>query len=390
MTQPRMSGRERVLAALSCQPTDVVPFDLGGIKTTSLNVHAYEKLRASSGIKAPVEWGHFRSQRTHMAEEMSRYLDADVRRVHVAYPSPMPEELTRSVQLDEWGVEWTQATTGLYFVSHPPLADADRLSDLRQYRWPDPSTLQPIQALAAAARRLRRETDCAVCLDLPDAVVHTSQHLRGYENWLMDTAVNVPFLEVLLDYVTDIYVAMVGPLLEAVGDDVDLVLICDDIAVQRGPLINPDMYRKLIKPRQAKILEAIRSNSPAKILFHSCGSVYWALGDLIGIGIDGINPVQLSAAEMEPRRLKREFGDRLCFWGGVDTQYVLPFGRPDDVREEVRRRIEDLAAGGGYVIGPVHIIQAEVPAENILAMAEAAHVYGARSDGRQFRSPVRQ
>jgi uroporphyrinogen decarboxylase len=316
---------------------------------------------------------------------MSRFFGSDVRRVHVPYPSPIPAAITRPVQVDEWGSEWTQAPNGLYFVSRPGLAEAETLSDLKAYHWPEPLELVQATALAEAARKLRSETDCAICLDLPDAVVHVSQNTRGYEQWLVDSALNVPFFEMLLDIITEIYIHMVKSFLPAVGNAVDLVLVCDDIAIQTGPLISPEVYRKLIKPRQARILRAIKESSPAKLVYHSCGSIHWMLGDIIDMGADGVNPVQVSAAHMETDRLKREFGGSICFWGGVDTHRVLPFGRPAEVQQEVRRRIEDMAEGGGYVIGSVHIIQAEVPAENILAMAEAAHVYGGRSDGRQFQ-----
>jgi uroporphyrinogen decarboxylase len=191
-----------------------------------------------------------------------------------------------------------------------------------------------------------------------------------------------------LDHATDIYMAMVIPLLQAVGENIDVVLICDDIAAQNGPIISPEVYRKLVKPRQAKVLRAIKDSSPAKLIFHSCGSIYWALPDIIDMGADALNPVQVSARHMETDRLKREFGRHITFWGGIDTHQVLPFGTPEDVRHEVRTRIEDMSAEGGYVVGSVHIIQQEVPPQNILAMAEAAHGYGGRSDGSRFREII--
>jgi uroporphyrinogen decarboxylase len=177
-------------------------------------------------------------------------------------------------------------------------------------------------------------------------------------------------------------------LLQAVGDNVDLVLHCDDIAAQNGPLINPRTYRQVIKPRQKRIFDTIKAHTSARLLYHSCGSIAWVLPDLIEMGVDAVNPVQVSAAHMDTRRLKEEYGSDLAFWGAVDTHHALPFGTPDDVRAEVRRRIEDLAGEGGYVIGSVHIIQQEVPPENVLAMAEAAHVYGGRSDGARYREGI--
>ncbi len=290
-----LTPRQRILAAMNHQATDLVPLDIGGTKTTSLNWHAYDNLKAHLGLNHPTVMGHWRSQRTHMAEELSRRLGSDVRRVHVPYPDPLPAAVTATVQTDEWGNEWTQAPTGLYFVSRSPLETADTAADLAAHPWPDPATLVPVAAIAQAAARLRRETDCAICLDLMDGVVHQTQFLRGFEKWLTDTADNQPLFERLLDCVTDIYVAMVGPLLDAVGEDVDLVLHCDDIAGQSGPLISPRVYRKAIKPRQARIFAAIKAHTRAKLLYHSCGSIYWALNDLADMGVDGINPVQVSA-----------------------------------------------------------------------------------------------
>jgi uroporphyrinogen decarboxylase len=382
----QLTPRARILAALNHQPTDVVPFDIGGTKVTSLNVNAYRNLSIELGLGGPAEIAHWRSQRTHMAEELSRFFDSDVRRIHAPYPEPIPTHVRAAVQLDEWGNEWTQsADTGLYFVSRSPLAGEVSAGDVHRHAWPDPVTLAPVVALAAAARVLRATTDCAICLDLPDGVTHLSQFLRGFDDWLIDTAANRDLLSLIMDYVTDIYVAMVGPLLDAVGDNVDIVLHCDDIAAQNGPLISPAAYRDLIKPRQARIFRAIKAHTPAKLLYHSCGSIAWALGDLLDIGADAINPVQVSAARMDTAQLRAEWGGKLAFWGGIDTHYALPFGTPDEVRAEVRRRIEDMR-GGGYVAGSVHIIQADVPPRNILAMAEAAHVAGGRSDGSKFRA----
>lgn len=384
----KMAPRDRILAALSRRPTDIVPFDIGGIKTTSFNVAAYKNMEACLGMaEAPTQWGNYLSQRTHMTEAVSAYFEGDVRRVHIPHATPLPAEKLQRVQRDEWGIEWTMEPAGLFYVTGPALARAESIADLESFCWPNPAAIfHAPEALAKAAAALRQQTDCAICLDLPDTVVHVSQNIRGYEQWLVDSAVDTPFFEALLDHVTDIYVAMLAPVLTAVGDNIDLVVICDDIAAQNGPLISPGAYRSLIKPRHRRVLDAIRASSSAKIVFHSDGSMRWALGDLIDIGIDGFNPVQCSAANMAPADLKREFGADLCFWGAIDTHHVLPFGAPDEVREEVRRMIEIFASDHtGYVLGSVHIIQSEVPPQNVLAMAEAAHVYGGRSDGQKFR-----
>ncbi len=386
---PGMTHRERVLAALDHKPVDAVPFDIGGTKVTSLNVRAQEKLSLRLGIGGRAEIAHYRSQRSHMPQVLSDFFDSDVRRVHVPYPTPLPEAVQRPIQCDEWGNEWTQSQdTGLFFVSRSPLAGTLDAGDVHRHAWPDPAGLIDVASVAAAARQLRAETDCALALDLPDGVVHLSQFLRGFGDWLMDLAGDHVALEAIMDTVTDIYVAMLPPLLQAVGDNVDVVLHCDDIAAQNGPLIDPRTYRRVIEPRQKRIIETIKAHTSAKVLYHSCGSLGWALPDLIAMGVDAVNPVQVSAAHMDTRWLKQEYGHDLAFWGAVDTQYALPFGTPDDVRAEVRHRIEDMAGEGGYIIGSVHVIQQEVPPHNILAMAEAAHVYGGRSDGRRYRERI--
>jgi uroporphyrinogen decarboxylase len=150
----------------------------------------------------------------------------------------------------------------------------------------------------------------------------------------------------------------------------------DDLAVQDGPAMSIDMYRRFIKPRQAKIFNLIKQKTEAKLLYHCCGSVRPFIPDLIDIGVDAINPVQVSAKGMDTKELKREFGDKLSFWGAIDTQRVLPFGNVDEVKKEVERRIDDLAPGGGYVLSAVHNIQADVPPENIMAMYNTAKRYG--------------
>jgi uroporphyrinogen decarboxylase len=166
-------------------------------------------------------------------------------------------------------------------------------------------------------------------------------------------------------------------ILSALGDYIDVVLTANDFAGQKGLLISPSTYRKYIKPRQKKLNSFIKKKKPyVYIFFHSCGSIYDLIPDLIDTGIDIINPVQVSAVKMDTRKLKKEFGDVLSFWGGIDTQKILPHGGSQEVKDEVKRRIDDLAPGGGFVFAPVHNIQPDVPPENIIAMWEALQEYG--------------
>lgn len=199
------SPRERILSAFNHQNTDMIPFDIGGIKTTSMNVTAHHNLERYLGMASgAVQWGNYLSQRVHMPAAMSEFLGGDVRRVHVPHPSPLPSARTAPVQLDEWGVEWTKEPAGPFYVTRPPLVRAESRHDLAKFPWPEPATIfQSPEAIAEAALRARQSTDCAICLDLPDTVVHVSQNMRGYQEWLVDSAADVPFFESLLDRIAE-------------------------------------------------------------------------------------------------------------------------------------------------------------------------------------------
>ena len=166
-------------------------------------------------------------------------------------------------------------------------------------------------------------------------------------------------------------------MLAEVGPNLDVVMVAEDLGSQDGPLISPEMYRRMVKPAQKRIWQFIKSRTNAKLFLHSCGSVRQFIPDLIEIGVDILNPVQVAAGSMDPSELKREFGKDLTFWGGgCDTQRVLTFGTPDDVEREVRRRIRELAPGGGFVFNQIHNIQPGVPPENVMRMFETVLAHG--------------
>jgi uroporphyrinogen decarboxylase len=188
----------------------------------------------------------------------------------------------------------------------------------------------------------------------------------------VDLLENPTFAEDLLDRILQVETDIAETFLDAVGDTLDVFAFKDDFGMQSGPLMSLSMFRRVLKPRMRSYLDAVRRRTKAKIWFHSCGSVYYVIPDLIDLGIDILNPVQVAARDMEPARLKREFGKHLCFWGGIDTQHTLPHGTPREVEEEVSKRLEELNVGGGYVLASVHNIEADVPGENVWAMFQAA------------------
>jgi uroporphyrinogen decarboxylase len=214
--------------------------------------------------------------------------------------------------------------------------------------------------------------------------------VMGLQNFLMALLTEPAFANRLMETITDIYIDSCNRYLEQVGPYIQVFTFWDDLVGQNGWIINPEIYRKLIKPKHKRLVEAIKKKTNAKLFFHSCGAARGLIPDLIDTGFDILNPVQVSAKGMNTKELKTEFGRDIVFWGGgVDTQQVLPFGKPQEVVDEVKRRIDDLAPGGGFVFAAVHNIQAFVPPENIVAAFDTALQYG-RSHSSSLRDEDQQ
>ncbi|MBI3948409.1 MAG: hypothetical protein HY321_21020 [Armatimonadetes bacterium] len=263
-----------------------------------------------------------------------------------------------------------------YDLCGHPLSGATSPEDVRRYPWPDPADPARFAGLRERAQAAR-DTGCAVILGgICAGLTEMSLWLRGFENFFTDLASDRPLAEAMLDLILETKVRYWERALAEVGDLVDIIQEADDLAMQQSLLMSPKVYRELIKPRQAVLFAHIKKQAPVFTFFHSCGSVVGIIPDLIEVGVDILNPVQVSAAGMDTHALKRDFGRDIVFWGGgVDTQRVLPRGTPREVRDEVRRRLDDLAPGGGFVFNSVHNIQADVPPENILAMWQTVQAY---------------
>jgi uroporphyrinogen decarboxylase len=370
-----MNHRERVLAALNHRSPDRIPVDVGGALFSGINLNAYEALKAYLGFTGgSTEPLVRRSHIARLDEHVLATLDVDCRGLIPAGPEVSVErELPDGSYVDMWGVTWAKPDRGHYYIKKPVFTSAVTSDELRRYRWPDATDPGFVRGLSGVARALHDDTDYAVILTLPVGFVHQSQFMRGYEDWLMDLVTDPSGVASLCDAILDVWLEVARRMIDACSPFVDVVAFGDDVAFQNGPMMSPDVFRSLIKPRMKRVFDLIKNRCEAKILFHTCGSAVSLIPDLLELGMDALNPVQVSAKGMDTGELKRLYGKDLTFWGAVDTQRVLPFGAPDDVRAEVAQRIDDLADGGGYVLGAVHIIQAEVPPENILAMVEAAH-----------------
>jgi uroporphyrinogen decarboxylase len=380
------SPRERVLLALNHKEPDRVPIDFGSTYLTSITVPPYLALEKALGLPAqPFRLHTPLSKVVLPREEILCRFRIDTRGI----PRPdIPASWRNQFQpdgtaLDEFGVLWKQPTGCFHYeFFRGPLEGHPTLSDLRALRLPDdPGEPQRFAGFREMARHLYEETDYTVMAAIPGGFITWSQFLRGFEGWFLDVAADPPFAEFLMDRVLDLVLAVAEKLLDEVGPYIHIITFGDDLAFQNGLMISMPAFRKLLKPRLRRVFDFLRSRCNAKLWFHSDGAIAPLIPDLIDLGVEILNPIQVTAPGMDDtRHLKEEFGKHLVFWGGIDTQQLLPFGTPAQVRDDVRRRIGDLAVGGGYVLSAVHNIQSDVPPENIIAMFDAAYEFGEKNN----------
>lgn len=382
------TSRERVTAAIHHREPDRLPFDLGGTVVTGIHHHAYRRLRRHLGLpQDAMEIEDVRQQLALVGDDVRARLRVDTCPIKPGPPHgftmPRWAEDGYDKLRDEWGIEWWRPQDGgfYYDMRKHPLADVGSVHELSRWQFPDPRNPGRFERLAARADDALNRRQMAGILGRHTAgMFEMASWLRGFETFYCDMLADRPMAEALLDIVCENKMEYWRGALAAVGADVMIVAEADDLASQDRLLMAPELYRDLLKPRHARLFECIRKHAAAdvKIFFHSCGAVAPLIPDLIEAGVDILNPVQVSADGMDTRELKRRFGRDITFWGGgVDTQYMLPRGTPAEVRDEVRRRIDDLAPGGGFVFATVHNIQADVPPENIEAMWETLQEYGA-------------
>ena len=381
-----MTPRERVLAALDHREPDRVPIDLGG-NQTGIHKVAYRKLIEHLGLEEEMVIMDLVQQLAKPSEAVLERLRVDTRYVAAGGAKSFTGGVVRRERggrtwhdfTDEFGVTWSMPDDHPYYfdISHSPLAGLS-LEEIRRYPFPKGDDPMRFEGLRERALRLRRETPYAVVSGISGVVYEICWYMRGLENLFIDMAAQPEVLEAIIDRTLAFWLDWFRLFLDEAGDVVDVIMIGDDLAGQNGPLFMPATYRGIVKPRQKRLVQYIRSRTRAKIWYHCCGSVLEYLPDLVDNGIDILNPVQISARGMDPARLKAGWGDQLSFWGGaIDAQHVLPHASPGEVREHVRRNLAAFKPGGGYVFNNVHNIQADVPPENILAMYDAACEFGA-------------
>jgi uroporphyrinogen decarboxylase len=380
-----MTSRERVLTAINHEQPDRIPLVIGVNNATGIKMKPYQAIKHIAGIQAPDDfiynWPELGT--AEIDEDTMLRLRGDVRGVLDLEPAAVlkrnRERTPHSDCIDSWGSGQIEITPGDWFPGIHPLAEARTTEDLDNYPgWPDMNDPSRVAHVREYAAQLASNNEYAILatpwLLFPFERAHAMQ---GMQTFLLNMATDPDFARAMLERIADHCKQLMGRFLDELGDNVDIIKIGDDLGIQKGPMISPRMYRKIIKPIHADFIDFIKSRTNAKVLFHSCGDVAPFIGDFIDIGVDILNPIQTSTGSISDLpSLKKRFGKNIVFCGGIDAHRILPYGSVEDVRQEVRRVMEILGPGGGCMIGAVHTVMNDVPPENVLAMVDAVEEFG--------------
>lgn len=375
---PPMTPRERVLTALNHEEPDRVPLILGGDLTTGIHARAYQRLKAHLEIEAEdrylYDWPELGA--ADPDEQVLQALGSDGRGVFDRFPqatrSRNAARPPHSPYVNDWGVGSPEVSPGSYYPAIHPLANASTLAEIQDYpHWPDMADPARVAGVAKRAAALAQANYAVIASPWLLFPLERAVQMQGMETFFIHLASNPEFASALLRHILELCKTLMAQFLQAAGEHIDIIVTGDDLGTQESLLVSPRMYRRLIKPIHAEWLAFIRARTKAKIYFHSDGDVFPLLDDFVEIGVEILNPIQASGKMADIAALKQRYGKNLSFCGGLDTQHLLPHGSPEDVRREVKRLVETLGPGGGYLLAPVHSITNDVPPENIVAMAEA-------------------
>ncbi|TFF86626.1 MAG: methyltransferase [Promethearchaeota archaeon] len=412
----KFNSRERVLASINHKEPDKVPIDLGGTTVTGISVYAYAKLKEYLGmdpgkirvydVTQQLAWVEkeitqkfstdvLDSGRVYKLNEEDWY-DINIKGIDLQFPywfKPIKNDADGSYEYyNREGLLLGRMPKASFFFdqTYYPYLDgypedfSDFNKDMKNLFWlacPNP----PFDSMdrkrfwrdfKQRAKELQEKSNKALTLTMGGSTFEFGTVIRRIDNFLMDLIRNKSKVEKLVDKLLDFAIATATFVCQYLDGIVDIVRIGDDLGSNVGPFMRPETYREIFKPRTTELCKYIKKHSSMKIFFHSCGSVYELIPDLIDAGIDILNPVQLNVKDMDPKRLKEEFGDELTFWGGgADTKNVLSRKSPEEVKKHVRELLEIFSPGGGFIWSAVHNITAEVPPENIVAAIETVHKF---------------
>ena len=408
-----LTSQERVMMAVNHREPDRVPIDLGGHRSSGIMAIAYNKLKQHLGIETGDIYVYdFVQQLAIIEPEVLDRFGVDTIELGRGFalkpedwhdwvlPDGTPCKIPTFIHPVKVGNDWhvyhddgtltsIQKEDCLYFEQTCfPLADSDGsasdklASQIEKVMWVSLGTPpapvgydeEGLEKLSAGAKALRASTDRAIIGLFGGSLNEFGQFLFGMANFFMLLAGERARAHRFLDKLVEMHLENLEKFLSAVVPYIDIILFGDDLGMQTGPQISPRMYREFLHPRYELMWETAKKLADVKVMLHCCGGIYPLLPGLIEAGLDIIQPVQTSAKDMEPERLKREFGMDICLWGGgCDTQGVLPRGTPKEVAKDVRRRVSILRPSGGFVFQQIHNIMADVPPENIVAMLDAVN-----------------
>jgi uroporphyrinogen decarboxylase len=381
-----MTSYERVATTLAHKEPDKIPFDLGGTMVSGININALNELRKHLGLKGAGEVKDIITQMAHTGQEVIDLLKVDVKNVGPKVPdeSQLKDLGTRDgyhYLRDEWGMEWRMPLLGgqYYDLYKSPLAHVESVADVENYPWPN--ALNPIRY-----ENLRLEADKIVYGEqkayvlgrMSSGMWEHAMWMTGYEKFMTDMYMNPSVVQAIMERILEVKMQYWERALAAVGENVMVASCADDLGTQTGLLIGLDMYKDQIWPFHKRLFDFIKqkAESDIKIFFHNDGAIMETIPLLIEAGVDILNPFQVNCTGMDTKEFKRLYGNDITIWGGsCDTQHVLPYGSVQEVKDETKRRIEDLAPGGGFIFAPIHVIQNGVPPENIMAWWETLQEY---------------
>jgi uroporphyrinogen decarboxylase len=405
-----MNHRERILRCITHQEPDRLPIDIGATAVTTIMPTAYNNLKKYLGLEIgetsivePLQMV------TLIDHEISKILGSDAKGLffepkqwrteklydgsRVRFPArlkvkhyPDGSDAIMNLKDEIQGIRSSGSPFyHPYSFDHPPLVAVENSSDLKKWRreflshgygTPPFYLDKSFSELGQKAKYLYEETSYFIVARFSGHVFSEGWFLRGYENFMLDLLVNPGLVEALMDIVVENHIHVFDKYIAAIGKYIHAIQVADDLGQSSGPLISPETYRMLIKPYHKKLFDHIKSKSDVLIFMHSDGGIRPFIPDLIEIGVDILNPLEISASGMDGSALKRDFGDDIIFWGGGCDNSILSTGTPEDVKDEVKRNIDALAPDGGYVFAPIQSIMPEIPPENIVAMYETAIEYG--------------
>jgi len=380
-----MNSRERVRTVLNGGVPDRVPLVIGVSNATGIKMKTYQAVKDLAGISEPdaylYDWPELGTAAP--GEAGLARLRSDVRGVRDRFPARTYERnqnrAAHSDYIDSWGSGAKEINPGDWFPGVHPLAGATSVDEIEAYDgWPDmddPSRYAHVaESASAIASRGEHAIMATPWLLFP---LERAFAMQGMDTFLMNLAAYPDFAVALLQKHLELCKKLMGHMLRALGDNVDIVKIGDDLGTQDNLMISPGMYRELLLPIHADFVRFIKDNSAARVFFHTDGDVFDLIPDFIDMGVDILNPIQTSAGRMSDLdRLKSEYGGQIVFCGAVDTHRILPNGSPDEVRAEVKRVIDILGREGGYMAASVHTIMNDVPPRNVLAMVDAVEEFG--------------